>query len=266
MTIPEENSDQKNSSISGEDKLRSLSRREAFPVPVDSVEVRQTHISEVFLGDTVVYKVKKPVKLPFLDFSTLQLRHHFCKEEVRVNSPWAPGVYLGVVPITLMNNEYRFEGDGPVVDWAVKMNRLPESETLRSRLNRGERERRDLQCVARRIAEIHRRSTRLLGDDSRRAVESFRSQLSDNWQFAEQLPDEIIDRGVLSRIRNHSENWLSRCDELLQSRADQGLIREVHGDLRLEHVFYFPQLPPPSDIVILDGIEFDPGLRQIDVV
>ena len=266
MTISDENGGHKNDPITCQDKLRSLSRREAFPLPVDSVEVRQTHISEVFLGGTVVYKVKKRVKLPFLDFSTTQLRHHFCKEEVRINSPWAPGVYLGVVPVTVWNNEYQFEGDGPVVDWAVKMCRLPESDTLRSRLNRGELERRDLQCVARRIADTHRRSTPVHGDDARHAVRSFCSQLNDNWQFAEQLPEHIIDRGVLAKIRSCSEHWLSCCDDLLTTRAQQGQIREVHGDLRLEHVFYFPQLPPPNDIVILDGIEFDPGLRRIDVV
>ena len=266
MTIPEENSDHENVQITSEDKLRSLSRRAAFPMPVDSVELRQTHISEVFLGGRVVYKVKKPVKLPFLDFSTPQLRHHFCKEEVRINSPWAPEVYLGVVPVTFRNDECQFEGDGPVVDWAVKMTRLPESETLRSRLDRGELERCDLECVARRIVEIHRRSTPVLGDDSEHAVKNFRSQLNDNWQFAERLPDEIIDRNVLARIRSCCDEWLSRCGDLLVTRAQEGRIREVHGDLRLEHVFYFPQSPPPSDIVILDGIEFDPGLRQIDVV
>ncbi len=266
MTIPEVNGVHAKSSIAGEDLIKSLSRREAFPMPVESVELRQTHISEVFLGGTVVYKVKKPIKLPFLDFSTPQLRQHFCEEEVRINSPWAPEVYLGVVPVTVADSEYRFEGDGPAVDWAVKMRRLPESATLRSRLTQGEVDCGDFRRVARRIAEIHCRSTPVLGEDSRNAVRIFRSQLDDNWQFAEQLPEQIVNGEVLARIRSLSDDWFSRCDELLMTRAAQGLIREVHGDLRLEHVFYFPQAPPPSDIVILDGIEFDPGLRRIDVV
>lgn len=266
MTVPEEKSAARNSLVAAEDKLKSLSRTEAFPMAVESVELRQTHISEVFLGGSVVYKVKKPVKLPFLDFSTVRLRHHFCTEEVRINSPWAPGVYLGVVPVTFENNEYQFEGNGEVVDWAVKMNRLPESATLRSRLNRGELEPAHLECVAQRISAIHRRSTQVPGDEARDAVRTFQAQLNDNWQFAEQLPEHIINRGVLERIRSGSESLLSHFDKLLTMRAEQGRIREVHGDLRLEHVFYFPQSPPPSDIVILDGIEFDPGLRRIDIV
>lgn len=266
MTDLEEKNGHEESAVASREKLESLLRRDAFPMPVESVELRQTHISQVFLGDTVVYKVKKPVKLPFLDFSTIRLRHHFCTEEVRINSPWAPGVYLGVVPVTAEKDGYRFEGDGPVVDWAVKMRRLPESATLRSRLTQGEVECDDFQRVARRIAEIHRRSTPVNGDDARNAVSTFRSQLNDNWQFADQLPEPIIDREVLARIRNLSDARLNRCEELLLTRAQQGRIREVHGDLRLEHIFYFPQSPSPNDIVILDGIEFDPGLRRIDVV
>ena len=86
--------------VSVEELVQGLSRACAFPVPVNEVTVRQTHISAVFLGGELVYKVKKPVKLPFLDFSTLELRRHFCEEEIRINQPWAQDVYSGVVPIT----------------------------------------------------------------------------------------------------------------------------------------------------------------------
>jgi aminoglycoside phosphotransferase family enzyme/predicted kinase len=266
MTEPDENTTPSNPPAAGVGIVHSLSRKQAFPVSVDSVEVRQTHISEVFLGDDVVYKVKKPVKLPFLDFSTVELRHHFCEEEVRINSPWAPGIYLGVVPITTDAGGYRFEGEGPVADWAVKMRRLPESVTLRSRLTRGELTKYDCERVARRIAEIHRTSTSASGHDAANAVTTFHSQLNDNWQFAEQLPGGLVDREVMERIRSLSDQWLDRCGDLFQTRAEQSFIRDVHGDLRLEHVFYFPESLPPGDIVILDGIEFDPGLRLIDVV
>lgn len=95
-----------------EELLHDLSRKCAFPMAVEDITVRQTHIS-MFLAGDVVYKVKKAVKLPFLDFSTVELRHHFCEEEIRVNRPWAPGVYLGVVPITREADGLRFEGAGP---------------------------------------------------------------------------------------------------------------------------------------------------------
>src|SRR3982751_325923 len=103
-----------------------------------AVEVQQTHISVVFLTERFAYKLKKPVNLGFLDFSTPEKRRHYCDEEVRLNRRLAPHVYLGVVPVTLAGGEARFEGDGEVIDWAVKMLRLPAEATLERRLERGE--------------------------------------------------------------------------------------------------------------------------------
>lgn len=248
------------------DFLRSLSRECAFPVPVDHVTVRQTHISTVFLGDDVVYKVKKPVKLPFLDFSTIEQRHFFCHEEVRVNRPWAPDVYLGVVPVTREAHGLRFEGSGPVVDWAVKMRRLPESANLRSRLTHGLLEPRDLARAAQRIAAIHRQACCCVGEQATQAEAEFRRRLRENWEFAHSLKPHVIEPQVLQRLESLSGDWLQRHDETLRRRATDGHIRDLHGDLRLEHIFLFPDRSPPNDIVILDGIEFDPGLRRIDVV
>jgi hypothetical protein len=100
--------------------------------------VRQTHISVVFLAAPYVYKVKKPVDFGFLDFSTLEKRHHFCAEEVRLNHRLAPEVYLDVVPIVRKGVELKLEGPGETVEWAVKMQRLPDEATLLEWLGRGE--------------------------------------------------------------------------------------------------------------------------------
>ncbi len=252
--------------VSAQELLTELSRVRAFPFSVDEIAVRQTHISTVFLGGDTVYKVKKPIKLPFLDFSTLKLRKHFCEEEVRINSPWAPNVYLGVVPVTRQGAELRFEGQGPVIDWAVKMRRLPESDTLRSRATDGLLKPAMLQRIARRIAEIHSNAVPAIESAALQAVDSFRGQLEDNWTFAGDLNADIIHPRVLERIRSLSGTWWELSNELLFRRASEGMIREVHGDLRLEHVFLFEDEAPPADFVVLDGIEFDPALRWIDVV
>ncbi len=254
------------SETSIEEIVQSLSRESAFPVPVDEVTVRQTHISAVFLGGGLVYKLKKSVKLPFLDFSTIERRHFFCEEEVRINRAWAPDVYFGVVPVTREPTGWRFEGSGPVVDWAVKMRRLPESAHLRSRLQRGLLEPRDLAQAARRIAALHRTADCCAGDQATVAQAEFRRQWRENWEFARDLTSDVIESQVLQRLEALSDAWLQRHDETLRRRANGGLIRDVHGDLRLEHVYQFPDQTPPNDIVILDGIEFDPGLRRIDLV
>ena len=126
--------------------IEGLSVPSAYPEPAESVEVHQTHISIVFLAGALAYKIKKPVDLGFLDYTTLERRRHFCEEEVRLNRRLAPSVYLGVVPVTRVGDRLRVEGDGSVVEWAVKMERLPDCGDSRvpprARGGRGRRDRR----------------------------------------------------------------------------------------------------------------------------
>src|SRR5262249_26605784 len=103
-----------------------------------------------------VYKLKKPVNLGFLDFGTPEKRLHFCQEEVRLNRRLAPEVYLGVVPVVQTAKGVRFEGEGEAVDWAVKMQRLPDEATLQERLRREEIDGELAQALGRRIASFHR--------------------------------------------------------------------------------------------------------------
>src|SRR5262245_57539521 len=135
--------------------IADLSSPAAYPEPVGSVEVRQTHISAVFLAGDHVYKVKKPVTLGFLDFSTPEKRRHFCEEEVRLNRRLAPQVYLGVVPVAESGGRLRLEGPGPPVEWAVKMQRLPDGATLLGWLRRGELTAERCGELGRRLAEFH---------------------------------------------------------------------------------------------------------------
>src|SRR5688572_14286549 len=136
--------------------IQDLSRPTAYSHPLKNVDVVQTHISVVFLAGPFVYKVKKPVQLGFLDFSTLEKRHYACDQEVLLNRRLAAQVYLGVVPVVRSAaGTLRFEGEGEVVEWAVKMRRLPDTATLRSRLTRGEVDAAELPILAQRIADFH---------------------------------------------------------------------------------------------------------------
>ena len=266
MTLPQAESLPSSTSVSRDETLRSLARECAFPGQAGSVTVLQTHISAVFLRGELAYKIKKPVTLPFLDFSTVERRRFFCTEEVRINREWAPDVYLGVVPVTREADGLCFDGKGPIVDWAVKMRRLPESATLRSRLNQGLLRPGHLVRTAQRIAAIHRAAECCVGDRAVQAESAFRVRLRENWDFAHLLPAHVIEPQVLQRLESLSDEWLRRLDETLRRRARLGHIRELHGDLRLEHVYLFADRSPPQDVLILDGIEFDPALRLIDTV
>ena len=118
--------------------LERLSNPEAYPNSVKSVELRQTHISVVCVTNDIVYKIKKPVKFSFLDFSSLEKRRFYCEREVELNRRLAPDVYLGVVPIVFAEGRLRMDAPGEPIEWAVKMRRLPEAASLEQRLLRDE--------------------------------------------------------------------------------------------------------------------------------
>ena len=140
--------------------IEHLSDSRAYTVPTTKVDVHQTHISAVFVTDGFAYKIKKPVALEFLDYSTLEKRLHWCEEEVRLNRRLAPRIYLGVVPIVQDGPALRVEGTGSVVEWAVKMHRLPAEANLAKAVARDDLSREVVESLARRLVEFHRHAER----------------------------------------------------------------------------------------------------------
>jgi aminoglycoside phosphotransferase family enzyme/predicted kinase len=246
--------------------IEALSVPAAYAYPVRSIEVRQTHISAVFLAGPYAYKVKKPVNPGFLDFTTLPKRLHFCQEEVRLNRRLAPQVYLGVVPVTQTATGLRFEGEGEVVEWAVKMQRLPDEATLQQRLQRGEVGAQLFESLARRIASFHRgaeANERIAGFGRFEAVARLILDI-----FAQATPQvgTTVSGAVFGRVKALAEEALARLRPLIEARAARCVPRDCHGDLHLDHVYYFPDKEPPGDLVIIDCIEFNERFRFIDPV
>jgi uncharacterized protein len=246
--------------------IDALSDPAAYPGPVDRVEVRQTHISVVFLASEHAYKVKKPVSLGFLDFSTLDRRHHFCLEEVRLNRRLAPDVYLGVVPVVLSPTGPRFEGPGEPVEWAVKMRRLPDAATLREGVRRGTVGAEVVVALAGRVAAFHRAAEA----GERIAVfgrfDAVAQEVRAVFERARPSIGRAGSESVFARVRALVEEELARRRTLIEARAARGMPRDGHGDLRLDHVYHFPDRPPPGDLVVIDCIEFSERLRAIDPV
>jgi aminoglycoside phosphotransferase family enzyme/predicted kinase len=246
--------------------IEALSSPDAYPEPVEAVEVLQTHISVVFLTGAHVYKIKKPVRPDFLDFSTLEKRLDFCREEVRLNRRLAPEVYLGVVPVVRTAAGLRLEGEGEAVEWAVKMRRLPGEATLQERLRRDEVSVELIEALARKIASFHRTA------DTNERIAAFgrfdgvarivRDVLVESAAHV----GKTISPTVYERIREQTEKNLSRLRPLIEARASRGMPRNTHGDLHLDHIYYFPDQKPPGDLVIIDCIEFNERFRFIDPV
>lgn len=248
------------------DLIAALAQPPAFPFDVQDVDVRQTHLSAVFLAGDVAYKIKKPVRLSFVDFSTLKQRRHFCEREVHLNRRLAPDVYLGVVPVTREGSALRFEGTGDVVEWAVKMRRLSESGTLAESVRTEAVDPALMRNLAERIAEFHRTSDS--NDEICRFArfDAIAANFEDNLAAAAKAVGTTISPRVCSRLTELTRNELKRLRSLIDERAARGVPRDTHGDLRLEHVYYRPEVPPPGDWLIIDCIEFNDGFRYADPV
>ncbi len=246
--------------------ITALSDPAAYPGPAGDVEVRQTHISAVFLAGRHVYKVKKPVEFGFLDFSTLAQRRRYCEEEVRLNRRLAPEVYLGVVPVTHDGRGVRVEGDGEVVEWAVKMRRLPDEATLQSRLQRKEVGVQVVEALARKLASFHAQAESGPRVASFGRFEVVAGNARENFEQSAAYVGTTVSNAVFARARTLTEEALARHRALIESRAERGVPRDTHGDLRLGHVYYFPDREPPDDLVIIDCIEFNERFRFADPV
>lgn len=246
--------------------IAELSQPAAYPHTVPPIEVRQTHISVVFLAGSFVYKIKKPVDLGFLDFSSLEKRHHFCQEEVRLNRRLAPEVYLDVVPVTADPSGVRFEGRGDAIEWAVKMQRLPDDANMESRMDHGQLDISTVADLAARIAAFHAAAE---GGERIAAFGRFDVVAGNARENLEQVAPHVgatISRPVLDRLRSLVEGSLEQNRELIEARADAGIPRDTHGDLRLDHVYLLPDRAPPADVIVIDCIEFNERFRFADPV
>jgi aminoglycoside phosphotransferase family enzyme/predicted kinase len=243
-----------------------LSDPAAYPVVAPCVEVHQTHISAVFLAGPYAYKIKKPVNPGFLDFSTLDKRRHYCEEEVRLNRRLAPHVYLGVVPIVEVPGGVRLEEEGDPIEWAVKMQRLPEAATYQERLRQEEISVEHVERLAVKIAEFHKsaKSSEQIAAFGR--FDAVSRLILDVYDLASTQVGTTVSREVFERLRELAELNLLGFKQLIESRSAQGKTRDCHGDLHLDHVYYFPERQPPGDLVIVDCIEFNERFRFIDPV
>jgi uncharacterized protein len=243
-----------------------LSRPDAYPQPVDTVDVRQTHISVVFLAGPFAYKLKKPVRLPFLDFTTAERRRQDCEEEVRLNRRLAPQVYLGVVPVTARDGELHVEGDGDPVEWAVKMRRLPADATLESRLVRDEVTPAQLEALARKLADFHAAAASGPAVAAFGRLDVVARNARENLEAIAAHVGITIRAAVYERLVQLTEEHLHRLGPLIEARAAHGVPRDTHGDLHLDHVYVFPDRSPPDDLVVIDCIEFAERFRYADPV
>ena len=239
------------------EKVAALTRPDCYPGSTGRIEALETHMSWVFLTDRHAFKLKKPVRLDFLDFSTLEARERDCREEVRLNRRLAPDTYLGVVPLIMSGQgRLRVDGAGTVVDWLVKMRRLPSELMLDRVILAGEAQ----AAVASKVAGLLSRFYAGLAPVAlsptdyvrrfEREIDEHRRELA--------LPDYGLAGELVSTVTRAQTTFLRASGSLLRDRVQGQHIVEGHGDLRPEHVFVGD---PPE---VIDCLEFNEAFRIVD--
>ena len=250
--------------------IAALQQASAYSHPCGEIALRETHISWVFLTGDWAYKLKKPVRTSFLDFSTLERRRLCCEEELRLNRRFAPDLYVGVSTITGTPERPQVDGAGPVLEYAVRMRQFPEDSLLSRMLSADRLTATHMDQLAREIARVHSCAAR--------------STPSDPWASAEEVQREalenldVLDSATkvdwserLRSLRDWTNNEWGRLASEFEDRRRLGAVRECHGDLHLGNIVLWerPQASPGapvSPVMLFDCIEFNPAFRWIDVL
>ncbi|MBS0522559.1 MAG: hypothetical protein JSS04_02905 [Proteobacteria bacterium] len=238
------------------EKVAFLSTAQAYGEPHSPVTCKETHMSYVFLCGGLVYKLKKPVRLAYLDFSSLEKRRQACIAEWKLNRRLAPDIYLGVVPLLRRHGGLAIGGDGEILDWLVVMRRLDPSGSLESRLAGGPLTFGQMRIVVATLDRFYRRSSTVRISPSlllahwREIGAENHATLSD--------PRSRLPASTVRYLAYIHGRFLDRHRTLLAERAIAGRIVDGHGDLRPEHIWVGP---PPR---VIDCLEFNAGLRAVD--
>ena len=241
--------------------LNSIDDPGIYPHPVSEIQLIQTHISWVILTGDWVYKLKKPVNFGFVDFSTLELRHAACMEEVRLNRRTARSLYDGVVPLVDGFDGPQFGGSGPILEYAVRMRQFAQVDLFDQCLARDKLSVDVIEHLAQAVAELHQQAAVASMESSFGTPELIRSTVQaclDELAKAH-LPEDIRTRLIPLNVWVMAE-W-RRLNSTFLSRKQQGSVRECHGDLHLGNIVLYRGKP-----TLFDCLEFNPNLRWIDMI
>jgi len=240
--------------------IQSLLDPRRYPHAAGPVDLVETHISWILLAGEYAYKIKKPVDLGFLDFSTLEKRRHFCDEELRLNRRLAPELYLGLVTITGSADNPKLEGPGQPFEYAVHMRRFDRVQQLDRLLERNELLPRHIDDLAATLAAFHQRIAVAGADSPYGSPGHVWQPVAENFaQIIERMEGEVPD--WLAGLRRWSEETFAGLRERIAERRRNGFVRECHGDAHLANVVLWEGKP-----VLFDCLEFNPSLRWIDII
>lgn len=239
--------------------VQYLQQPSSYSHPVESVQLLQTHISFVLVAGDFVYKWKKPVNFGFLDFSTLEKRKYYCEQELMLNRRLCPDLYVDVVTLNRAGGQYGLNGSGDVVEYGVKMARMPEERMMGRVIAAGQLNFGHLDSIIEVLVPFYQRAegTGAIGEFGRAA--SVAINVLENFDQTEPFVDQgAISRAQFLRIGDYARAFL-RQEQLFEGRRAAGKIRDCHGDL------YSANICLTDPVRIFDCIEFNERFRYSDV-
>ena len=216
-------------------------------------------MSFIFLTGEYVYKIKKPVNLGYLDYTTLEKRHFFCHQELELNRRLCPDAYLAVVPIVEEKGELRIEGQGKAIEYAVKMKQLPQDRMMDVLLPRGQVTLEMVARVAEKLMSFHQKAETNQKIAAFGRLDVIRHNCDENFAQTEKYIGTSITAEEYQHIKNYTNHFIDSNASLFDKRVREGRIRDCHGDLHAAHVCF------TDDICIYDCIEFNDRFRYSDV-
>jgi aminoglycoside phosphotransferase family enzyme/predicted kinase len=241
--------------------IRSLANPALHGESCTQVRVIETHISYVLLTGRFAYKIKKPVDLGFLDFTTLPARHFYCERELELNRRLAPAIYLQVVAITGTIDDPRIGGDGLVLEYAVQMREFPQEGLLTHVLERGDLHATHIDALASVVAAFHLAAPAADVGSRFGSATTIRDLAIENFTEINPLVDDEGDRRTLADLRCWTEREHALRARQLTERQRRGFVRECHGDLHLGNIALVD-----GNVTIFDCVEFNEDMRWSDVM
>jgi hypothetical protein len=232
----------------------------SYPERPSRIDLVQTHISWVFIGDAFVYKVKKPVNFGFLDFTSLAKRKFYVEEELRLNARFSPDVYLAVVPVSRNAGGYILGDDRDVVDYALKMRRINEEKMLHRLLEADRVSAADMERIAGHLASVYHG---ISSDEKARgygSLETVATNVTENFEQTRKYSGSVVAAETFRAIESWSLDFMKHNASVFERRIAGGHIKECHGDLHLQHICM-----EKDAIIVFDCIEFNERFRYGDV-
>jgi aminoglycoside phosphotransferase family enzyme len=239
--------------------VKALLDPKIYPDATSKVELMQTQMSFVFLTGDYVYKVKKPVDLSYLDYTTLEKRHFYCQREVELNRRLCPDTYLGVVSITQRKSGFSLDGKGKVIEYAVKMRYLPQESMLNVLLTGGKVSAEMITGIAQKMAEFHRKAETNAAISKYGDLGAIITNTEENFNQTVKYISNTISQKSYRYIKDNTNNFIESNTPLFRQRIADGRIRDCHGDLHTAHICF------TDGICIYDCIEFNDRFRYCDV-